>query len=133
MTRRNSVMCAPDSTDSPTASASSWMAVSTICSGRLVQAGVDDLHAGVAQGPGHHLRPAVVAVQAGLGDHDPYPRSHGIVRIRCPRDRAIGSPRCVTAQVPRHDCASPSCALASDRFRAISADRFAGNEVAGGR
>ena len=29
----NSVMCAPDSTDSPTRSASSWIAVSTICSG----------------------------------------------------------------------------------------------------
>ncbi len=31
--RANSVMCAPDSTDMPIASASSWMAVSTICSG----------------------------------------------------------------------------------------------------
>jgi len=29
----NSVMCAPESTERPTASASSWMAVSTICSG----------------------------------------------------------------------------------------------------
>ena len=28
-----SVMCAPESTDSPTRSASSWIAVSTICSG----------------------------------------------------------------------------------------------------
>ena len=30
---RNSVMWAPERTESPTASASSWMAVSTICSG----------------------------------------------------------------------------------------------------
>ena len=64
-------MCAPERTDRPTASASSWMAVSTICSGRLVQAGVDDLHAGVAQRPGDHLRAPVVPVQAGLGDDDP--------------------------------------------------------------
>ena len=69
-------MCAPDSTDSPTASASSWMAVSTICSGRLVQAGVDDLHAGVPQGAGDDLGAAVVPVQAGLGDDDPDPRAH---------------------------------------------------------
>ena len=33
MTRANSVMWAPDSTDMPIASASSWIAVSTICSG----------------------------------------------------------------------------------------------------
>ena len=33
ITLANSVMCAPDSTERPTASASSWMAVSTICSG----------------------------------------------------------------------------------------------------
>ena len=33
ITLAKSVMCAPESTDSPTASASSWMAVSTICSG----------------------------------------------------------------------------------------------------
>ena len=33
---------------------------------RLVQAGVDDLHAGVAQRPRHDLRAAVVAVETGL-------------------------------------------------------------------
>ena len=32
-TRANWVMCAPDSTDSPIASASSWSAAATICSG----------------------------------------------------------------------------------------------------
>jgi hypothetical protein len=31
--RAKSVMCAPDRTDRPTASASSWTTVSTICSG----------------------------------------------------------------------------------------------------
>jgi hypothetical protein len=33
MTRANSVMCAPDSTERPIASASSWIAAATICSG----------------------------------------------------------------------------------------------------
>ena len=33
MTRANSVMCAPDRMESPTASTSSWMAAATICSG----------------------------------------------------------------------------------------------------
>ena len=36
----------------------------------LAQAGVDDLHAGVAQRARHDLGPAVVAVEAGLGDQD---------------------------------------------------------------
>ena len=39
--------------------------------GRLVQARVDHLHAGVAQRASDDLRPAVVAVQAGLGDDNP--------------------------------------------------------------
>ena len=38
---------------------------------RLVQAGVDDLHAGVAQRPGDDLGAAVVPVEARLGDDDP--------------------------------------------------------------
>ena len=76
MTRRKRVMCAPESTDSPIASASSWIAVSTICSGRLVQPGVDDLHAGVAQRAGDHLGTPVMAVQPGLGHHDPDPCLH---------------------------------------------------------
>ena len=37
---------------------------------RLPQASVDDLHAGVAQGAGHHLDAAVVAVQPDLGKHN---------------------------------------------------------------
>src|SRR5688572_30618350 len=40
--------------------------------GRLVQSRVDDLEAGVAEGARHDLRPAVVAVEPRLGDHDPY-------------------------------------------------------------
>ena len=68
--RGTSVMCAPERIEIPTASASSWIAVSTICSGRLVQAGVDDLHAGVAQRAGDDLGAAVVTVEAGLRDHD---------------------------------------------------------------
>ena len=35
---------------------------------RLVQPGVDDLHAGVAERGGDDLRAAVVAVEAGLGE-----------------------------------------------------------------
>ena len=35
---------------------------------RLVQAGVDDLHAGVAERAGHDLGAAVVPVEARLGD-----------------------------------------------------------------
>src|SRR5690348_3271419 len=37
----------------------------------LVQPGVDDLHAGVAQRAGDHLRPPVVAVEPGLRDDHP--------------------------------------------------------------
>jgi len=36
--------------------------------GRLAQAGVDDLHAGVAEGAGDDFGAAVVSVEAGLGD-----------------------------------------------------------------
>ena len=48
---------------------------------RLVQAGVDDLHTGVPQGPRHDLGAAVVTVQARLGHHhsDGRPRLFGEV------------------------------------------------------
>ena len=36
--------------------------------GRLMQTGVDDFHAGVAERGGDDLRAAIVAVEAGLGD-----------------------------------------------------------------
>ena len=38
----------------------------------LAQPGVDDFHSGVTQRAGDHLDSAVVAVQAGLGEEDPY-------------------------------------------------------------
>ena len=38
---------------------------------RLVQTGVDELEPGVAKDAGDHLAPAVMAVQARLGDDDP--------------------------------------------------------------
>src|SRR5262249_43167133 len=38
--------------------------------GRLPESGVDDVHAGVAEGAGDHLDAAVVAVEADLGQHD---------------------------------------------------------------
>src|SRR4029079_1762970 len=39
--------------------------------GRLVEAGVDHLHPGVAEGAGDDLRAAVVPVEPRLRDHDP--------------------------------------------------------------
>ena len=46
--------------------------------GGLVQAGVDDLHPRVAQGPGDDLGAAVVPVESGLGHHDAQRRfTHG--------------------------------------------------------
>jgi hypothetical protein len=43
---------------------------------RLVQAGVDDLHAGVAERASDDLRAAVVAVEADLCDNDSDPPGH---------------------------------------------------------
>ena len=45
--------------------------------GRLVEARVDDLEAGVAQGPGDDLGPPVVSVETRLGHDDPVPALHG--------------------------------------------------------
>ena len=64
-------MCAPESSDSPTASASSCSDGLGHLLRRLEQAGVDDLEAGVAQRPGDDLGAPVVAVEAGLGHDDP--------------------------------------------------------------
>ena len=71
MTLRNSVMCAPDRMDRP-------HRVHVFLDGGghdllrgLVQPGVDDLDPGVAQRPGHHLGPAVMAVQPSLRDDHP--------------------------------------------------------------
>jgi hypothetical protein len=37
---------------------------------RLVQTGVDDLHAGITQGTGNYLRAPVMPVKSGLGHND---------------------------------------------------------------
>ena len=66
--RGTSVMCAPERIEMPTASASSWMRRLDDLLRRLVKAGVDDLHAGVAQRPGDDLGAAIVTVEARLGD-----------------------------------------------------------------
>jgi hypothetical protein len=50
---------------------------------RLVQAGVDDLHAGVAQGPGHDLRTAVVPVETRLADDHSNAFVHHGGQLRC--------------------------------------------------
>jgi hypothetical protein len=52
--------------DSEITSTSSSRAMRAICSGRLAQAGVDDLEAGVHHGAGDDLGALVVAVEAGL-------------------------------------------------------------------
>ena len=70
---------------------------------RLVQAGVDDLHAGVAQRPGDDLGPAVVPVQAGLGDDDADAAGAGHVAERtaaCAVGRATGRSRCCDRRHP---------------------------------
>src|SRR5205085_2665543 len=53
--------------------------------GRLVQAGVDDLEPGVPQRPGDDLRPPVVAVETGLGDHHPVAALHESILGAVPR------------------------------------------------
>ena len=50
--------------------------------GRLVQPGVDDLEAAVAQGAGDHLGPPVVPVEARLGHDHPVGTFHRTPRIR---------------------------------------------------
>ena len=65
-------MWAPDSIDSPIASTSSSTAAAATVSGVWNKPGVDHLVAGVAQDPGDDLDAAVVAVEADLGDQDPF-------------------------------------------------------------
>ena len=74
--------------------------------GGLVQAGVDHLVAGVAQGPGHDLGAAVVTVEAGLGDDDPQHErrladvTHATRRPRTAGPRASGGDRTGTPISP---------------------------------
>ena len=72
-------MCAPERSDRPTASASSWSVASATCSGVWNRPGVDDLEPRVPQGAGDHLGAAIVAVQAGLGDDDAVASQHSFL------------------------------------------------------
>ena len=64
-------MWAPDSIDNPMASTSSSTAAAATVSGVWNKPGVDHLEPGVAEDPGDDLDPAVVAVEADLGDENP--------------------------------------------------------------
>ena len=68
----------------------------------LVQAGVDHLVTGVAQGPGDDLGAPVVTVETGLGHHDPDPATRGRSHARRLTD-VRGSEAYVTppTRVPR--------------------------------
>ena len=90
--------------------------------GRALEPGVDDLHPGVAQGLRHHLGPAIVAVQAGLGDQDAHQHDAGLARPSVtalpPTDGAAGScdgPRCPRRCRPRR--AAASCRRGGGRDR----------------
>ena len=64
-------MCAPDRIDRPIASRVLLDRGLDDLLRRLVQPGVDDLHAGVAQRPRDDLGTTVVTVEPGLGDDHP--------------------------------------------------------------
>ena len=65
-------MCAPESIDRPIASTSSSIGRGGDASAGSGTARVDHLVAGIAQDAGDHLDAAVVAVEADLGDQDPF-------------------------------------------------------------
>ena len=69
-------MCAPESSERPTASASSCRVGLDHLLRRLVQAGVDDLEPGVAQRPRDHLGSSIVTIEARLRDDDSIPTLH---------------------------------------------------------
>jgi hypothetical protein len=71
-------MCAPERIEMPTAL------------GRLVKAGVDHLHAGVAQRAGDDLGAAVVPVEARLRDDDADLPSHRPERNGTPKEPCLG-------------------------------------------
>ena len=68
--RGTSVMCAPERIEMPDGVGVLLDHRGDDLLGRLVEAGVDHLHARVAQRPGDDLGAAVVAIEAGLGDDD---------------------------------------------------------------
>ena len=100
---------------------------------RLVQAGVDDLHAGVAQRGGDDLGAAVVAVEAGLGDQNAN-RTHECRRDRTASAIAAQSSVATTALGSGAKASRPrSHGAATDVFRAtssISPERRAQRPVA---
>ena len=61
--------------------------------GRLVQPGVDDLHACVPQGPGHDLGATVVSVEPGLGHDDAQRGVSHSRRLATPRAPVRDHPR----------------------------------------
>src|SRR4051794_6514659 len=75
---------------------------------RLVQAGVDDLHAGVAQRTGHHLGAPVVPVETRLGDDHP----DAVVHHRL----SLGGRGPVAGARRRHGC----CPLRTRQATAVS-------------
>ena len=77
--------------------------------GRLEQAGVDDLEAGVAQRAGDDLGPTVVPVEAGLGDHDP------VLPLQTSSPRQSRSWPRLRADGPRYARITPWPSPASDR------------------
>ena len=70
MTLANRVMCAPESTDRPDGVGVLLDRRLDDLLRRLVQPGVDHLHARVAQGAGDDLGAAVMTVEPGLGHDD---------------------------------------------------------------
>ena len=70
MTRGQMCMCAPERIDRPIDVGVLLERSGDDLLGRLAQARVDDLHAGVAQRARDHLGAAIVPVEAGLGDDD---------------------------------------------------------------
>ena len=143
VTLGTSVMCAPDRIDRPTTSTSSWSAAVTIISGVWRRPGVDDLEALVAEPAGEHLRAAIVAVEAGLGDQHlerslghgrdctgaPWPRSRSapvlvVVAVACcPRPR-----RPPTSSSVRQLLVAAACEISS---RSVCEARRRGRPAAG--
>ena len=111
MTRGKSVRWAPDSSDSPTPSASSWRTVSAICSGVWCKPGVDDLEPVIAKRSRDGLGTAVVAIKAGLRDDDSVGAFHEPQTLR---NRPTISP--TAASMPRD---AASIATARQRPRAL--------------
>ena len=91
---------------------------------RLVEARVDDLHAGVAQRPRDDLRSPIVPVQPGLRDHDPNRPLHAVSIGTC-ASSSSGRPR------PGRTRAAPIPATSSSRRASGSSSTAAPASSAG--